>query len=59
MGGTTLIAGGSGYLGSRLVRQAQQTWRVVGEIRSQPMYPELSAGQRRYVVDAIREFVGI
>jgi dTDP-4-amino-4,6-dideoxygalactose transaminase len=33
------------------------TERIVGEVLSLPMYPELTAGQREYVVDGIREFL--
>jgi len=32
------------------------TERIAGEILSLPMYPELTAEQQRYIVDAIREF---
>ena len=35
MAGTLLITGGSGYLGSELLRQAQKTWRVVATCFSQ------------------------
>jgi dTDP-4-amino-4,6-dideoxygalactose transaminase len=43
---------GLGYMAGDL----PVTERIVGEIISLPMYPELAAEQRRYVVDAIREF---